>query len=231
MPYILGVRVDNLTRAEVLEKINLFLDEPRTHQVATVNPEFILQARRDEDFKNILNSTDLNLADGFGLNLAFWKKGERLRARMAGADFMLDILQIAQARKLRVFLAINKDGLSSLEGVKNALESRFEGLEADGKELSKSERNLDIDNYDILLCNFGAPDQEKFIKSLKSARIRLAIGVGGSFDFLTGKLQRAPLWMRRIGLEWLFRLVQQPRRIKRIWNAVIIFPLKVIFSK
>lgn len=225
------MRVDNLTKAEVLEKIGLFLGEPKFHQIATVNPEFILHAQQDTNFKKILNATDLNVADGFGLNLAFWKKGERLKARIAGADLLLDILKIAQAQKLSVFLAINKDGLYSLEEVKSALEGQFEGLEVVGQELLKSERNLDIDKGEILLCNFGAPDQEKFLKSVKSDTIRLAIGVGGSFDFLTGKLKRAPRWMRQIGLEWLFRLIQQPRRFKRIWNAVVIFPIKILFSK
>lgn len=228
---ILGVRVDNLARAEVLKKINLFLKEPKFHQVTTINPEFILAAQKDVEFKNILNAANLNLADGFGLKLAFWKKGERLKARMAGADLLPEILRIAQAQKLGVFLAINKDGLSSLEEVKNALEARFEGLEVSGNELSKSERNLNIDKGEILLCNFGAPDQEKFLKSVKSDRIRLAIGVGGSFDFLTGKVRRAPLWMRQIGLEWLWRFIQQPRRFRRIWNAVVMFPIKIIALK
>jgi len=86
----------------------------------------------------------------------------------------------------------------------------------------------------IVFANFGAPYQEKFLNSLKSAKnskMRLVMGVGGSFDYLTGKIRRAPVFTRKIGLEWLWRLIQQPRRIKRIWNAVIIFPIKIIFQK
>lgn len=227
---ILGVRVNNLTKEEVLEKINFFLNEPKMHHIATVNPEFVLAAQKDGSFRDILNSSDLNVADGFGLKLALWKKGEKLKARIVGADLMLEILKIAQARNLSVFAACSDRGLSTYQEVKTALEGQFEGLKVSGADIDINTRNYTIDNYDILLCNFGAPDQEKFIKSLKSDKMKLAMGVGGSFDFLTGKLKRAPKWMRKIGLEWLFRLIQQPKRIKRIWNAVIVFPVKILFS-
>ena len=88
-------------------------------------------------------------------------------------------------------------------------------------------------NYEIVFCNFGMGYQEKFLYSLKNAKnakIRLVMGVGGGFDFIMGKVKRAPLILRQIGLEWLWRLIQQPQRIKRIWNAVIIFPIRVILN-
>jgi N-acetylglucosaminyldiphosphoundecaprenol N-acetyl-beta-D-mannosaminyltransferase len=91
--------------------------------------------------------------------------------------------------------------------------------------------NIQNTKYEILFCNFGAPHQEKFLNSLKSAKIRLAMGVGGSFDYVTGKLQRAPRAMRIFGLEWLWRLILQPKRWRRIWNAVIVFPIKIILFK
>lgn len=228
---ILGVRIDNLSKDEILARVSIFLQQKGIHQIATVNPEFILLSQNDDDFRKILGSCDLNVADGFGLNLAFWKKGERLKIRLAGADLMLEILKIAQAQKLRLFVAISDTGLSHLDEVIRAMQAKFEGLEVHGAEIGKDSRNYAIDNSDILFCNFGAPDQERFIKSVKSDTIRLAIGVGGSFDFLTGRLKRAPVWMRQCGLEWLFRLIQQPRRWKRIWNAVVVFPIKVLFSK
>lgn len=228
---ILGVRVDNLDKNEILARVSIFLQSGKFHQVATVNPEFILTAQQDEEFKNILNSCDLNIADGAGLELACWKNGERLRARLAGADLLPEVLKIAQAQKLRVFVAINDDGLSHLEEVIEAVRADFEGLDVHGAELGKYSRNYAIDNADILFCNYGAPDQEKFIKSVKSDTIRLAIGVGGSFEYLTGKLKRAPVWMRNCGLEWLWRLMQQSRRWRRIWSAVVVFPIRILFSK
>lgn len=233
--------MDNLTRQEVLEKISDFLNGNVLRQIATVNPEFILTAQKDDEFKKILNASDLNVADGFGLNLVFWRKGERLRERLAGADLVEDILKMAQAQKLSVFVACKKEGLSSSEEVKNILKAKFDGLEVGGEDIDTN-RSLDyarddknnINQYNIVFVNFGAPNQEKFIYSLKDkkdSKMRLAIGVGGSFDFLTNKLKRAPVLVRRFGLEWLYRLIQQPKRMKRIWNAVIIFPIKIIFQK
>jgi len=82
------------------------------------------------------------------------------------------------------------------------------------------------------LCNFGAPYQELLLAGLRNqpGTIRVAMGVGGSFDFLTGKVKRAPRWMRAVGLEWLWRLLLQPRRLKRIWNAVVVFPVQVFLK-
>lgn len=252
---ILGVRVDNLSREEILEKVSDFLNEEKFHQIATINPEFILAAKKNEEFKNILNNCDLNVADGFGIKLAFRRFGETLKARVAGIDLMEEILKIAEKNNFKIFLATNSRGLSTWEETRDAILRKYSKLEISGMDFS-CHSNISVDEFeesiqivsfdftqddkyrinefDIIFANFGAPYQEKFLNSLKlleNSKIRLAMGVGGSFDYLTGKIKRAPVFMRNAGLEWLWRLVQQPRRIKRIWNAVIIFPLKVIFNK
>lgn len=207
--------------------------EPRFHQIATINPEFILEAQKNPAFKNILNASDLNVADGVGIWFAFLRFGKFLKARLAGADLMLDILRLAEEKKLKIFLAANKDGLSSFEETKEAILKKFPGLEIFGVNLDKNISSYEIPDtrYQILLCNFGTPFQELFINRQKCDTIRLAIGIGGSFEYLTGKVRRAPKWMRKLGLEWLWRLILQPRRIGRIFRAVIVFPVKVIFSK
>ena len=231
---ILGVKIDNLSRKEVLEKVELFLHEDKFHQIATVNAEFILQAQKDSDFKNILNNCDLNVADTISIRYAFLRFGKWLKARIAGADLMHEILKIANEKKLSVFLAVNKNGLSSYEEIIKVLSQKYPNIEFSGANLDPlSFSSYDIQNtkYEILFCNFGAPFQEKFINSVKDAKIRVAMGVGGSFDFITGKVKRAPKIMRYFGLEWLWRLILQPNRWKRIWNAVIIFPIKVLINK
>ncbi|OGI16236.1 MAG: hypothetical protein A2Z52_02785 [Candidatus Moranbacteria bacterium RBG_19FT_COMBO_42_6] len=233
---ILGVRVDNLSRDEILRNVLIFLGEKKIHQIATVNPEFILEAQKDEEFRNILNGCDLNIADGFGIKLAFWRFGETLKARATGIDLMQEILKIAEKGNLKIFLAANSRGLSTWEEAAAAIKNKYPGLDVNGENLDKNvaDHNLPGANYEIIFCNFGAPHQEKFLNSLKSAensKIRLAMGAGGSFDYLTGKVQRAPAWMQKTGLEWLWRLIQQPRRIKRIINATIIFPVKIILKK
>jgi len=245
---VLGVRVDNLTRAEILAQARNFLNEKKFHQIATINPEFIVTAQKDAKLKKILNNCDLNVADGTGINFAFWRRGERLKFRLPGADLMDEILKLAEEKNLKIFLAANKNGLSTWEETRDAILNKYPKLIISGANLSCHSRldresseeiaNPKLDSFvrgnDILFCNFGAPDQEKFLNSLKSAgndNIRLAMGVGGSFDYLTGKISRVPVWMRNLGLEWLGRLIKQPGRAKRILNAVIVFPIKIIFIK
>lgn len=233
---ILGVRVDNLSQEEILRKVADSLGENKFYQIATVNPEFVLAAQKDEKFREALNGCDLNVADGFGLYLAFWKRGEKLRYRLTGADLMEEILKRAEEKKLGVFLAANRNGLSGWEETANAIKKVYPDLKIDGINMDGKISKLKIGNfgnYEVIFCNFGAPFQEKFLhslKSLKNGKIRLAMGVGGSFDYLTGQIRRAPVCMRQLGLEWLWRLFQQPKRWKRIWNAVVVFTWKTIFK-
>jgi N-acetylglucosaminyldiphosphoundecaprenol N-acetyl-beta-D-mannosaminyltransferase len=235
---ILGVRIDNLKKRKILERIGSFLDEEKFHQIATVNPEFILEAQNNLCFRTVLNNCALNVADGFGIRLAFWKYGWHLKARVTGADLMLETLKMAEEKKLKVFLAIRNDGLSSFEEIKKAILENYPTLKIEGAIFEKNIVCCMLYvTCPVLFCNFGAPYQEIFIDSQKDAKIRLAMGVGGAFDFLTGKVRRAPVFMRKIGLEWLWRIFQsqawefKKKRLKRIWKAVMIFPIKVILCK
>jgi len=230
---ILGVRIDNFTKKEILEKIVSFLDEEKFRQIATVNPEFILEAQKNQASRKILNSCDLNIADGFGISCAFLRHRKVLKTRIPGADLVHEILRIAEQKKLGVFLAINEDGLSKFQEIKDVILEKYPNIAVFGADLDKNdtEYKLPDDNCRILLCNFGHPQQEAFINRQKCDNIRLATGVGGTFDYMTGKVKRAPVFMRRLGLEWLFRLIQQPKRIGRIWKAVVVFPIKVMMKK
>lgn len=236
MQKILGIRIDNLNKKEILEKVNLFLKENKFHQIATVNPEFILQAQNDIEFRNILNDCDLNVADGIGIWFAFLRFGKIIKTRLAGIDLMAEILKIADAKKLKIFLVSYAGALSSWEDVRDIVSIKYPNLRISGITLEErlSIKELVFD-AEIVFCNFGAPYQEKFLHSLKNsknANINLVMGVGGSFDFLTGKCKRAPKLAQRIGLEWLWRFMQDPRyRAKRIFRAVIIFPIKILFKK
>lgn len=231
---IFDVRIDNLTKDEIILKIKGYLNEPKFHQIATVNAEFILQAQKDNDFKNILNTCDLNVADTISIRYAFLRYGKWLKARIAGADLMHEILKIANEKKLSVFLAVSKNGLSSYGEIKNKLLQLYPNVSFSGADID----NQNFFSYQmpnamchILFCNFGAPRQEKFINCVKNDILGVAMGIGGSFDYITGKIKRAPKIMRYFGLEWLWRLILQPKRWKRIWNAVIIFPIRIIFNK
>ena len=238
---ILGVRVDNLEKSEVLEKVSAFLNDPHFHQISTINPEFVLETRRDTNFKNILNASDLNVADGVGLAFAFWRKKEKLKSRFAGADLMLSILEKAAEKNFPIFLATSSEGLSSWRETRTAILKLHPHLKIFGADLtgrvttrfsvSTLDKKLHEQGNWIVFCNFGAPFQELFLKNQKNDRIRLAMGVGGSFDYLTGKIRRAPVFMRKFGLEWLWRFLRQPWRLGRILRAVIVFPVRVILGK
>lgn len=232
---ILGVKIDNLARQEILERIDVFLSESSFHQIATINPEFILMAQKDDKFQNILNGCALNVADGVGINLAFWKKGKKLKSRIAGIDLMMEILRIANEKNLSVFLVADSGGLSSWEETGKAILEKYPDLKVAGINSPKVEpwvfQGSTLGN-EIVFCNFGAPLQEKFLNNLKNDRIRLAVGVGGGFDFITGKIRRAPAIMRQMGLEWLWRLILEPRyRFRRVINAVIVFPIKILLKE
>jgi len=237
---ILNVKVDNISKDEIIQKVGQFLEEKKFHQIVTVNPEFILQAQKDETFKNILNTADLSVIDGIGINFACLRQFKHLKARLAGIDLVLNILEYADKNNLSVFLASYNGALSSWNETRVTILEKYPSLKIGG-ELMDIECPFGcplpeaVLNYDIVFCNFGSPSQEKFINSLKSiknSKIKLAMGVGGSFDFLTGKRKRAPKFLQKNGLEWLWRFCGEPRRrFKRIWNAVIIFPIRVLINK
>jgi N-acetylglucosaminyldiphosphoundecaprenol N-acetyl-beta-D-mannosaminyltransferase len=154
-------------------------------------------------------------------------------ARFPGADLMQEILSIAEERKLSVYLAVRQNGLSSYEEIRSALLKKYSSLKISGADIDPQIPSAQVTvSATIVLCNFGAPEQELFLAHLKNAKQppRLVMGVGGSFDYLTGKQKRAPGCLRAIGLEWLWRLILQPTRWRRIWNAVIVFPFRMIFA-
>ncbi|MDH4330879.1 MAG: WecB/TagA/CpsF family glycosyltransferase [Candidatus Moranbacteria bacterium] len=235
---VLGVKVNNMPKKDILDQARCFLCGKEMKRIVTVNPEFVLEAQENQDFLEAINKADLNVADGIGINLALWKAGKIPQSRMTGADLIWDVLEIADRKKLRVFLVANRAGMSNWRDVRNEIRKKYPFLKIDGMNLGVRSRFSSIRNNrkllssHVLFCNFGAPHQELFINSLNDeSNIRLAMGVGGSFDFISGKIRRAPKWMRFVGLEWLWRLFVQPRRIKRILKAVIVFPIKIILNK
>lgn len=229
IPLCFGLSVCSLSKKEILKKILFFLEKKDDfHRIATVGPEFLLRAREDMKFRENLSRADMRVADGFGITLAGWLRGKHI-PRFPGADLLHEILKEAETRNLSVFLALRKDGLSSLAEIQTTLLKKYPKLKITGKEFSKPYSLFFIPYSDIVFSNFGAPDQEYFLESLRGRTndVRLAMGVGGAFDFLTRKLPRAPKLLRALGLEWLWRLFLQPKRWRRIWRAVVVFPMLV----
>jgi len=216
---ILGVKVDNLSLDEVLNKVDGFLEDNKQHYITTPNPEFLVKAQKDKEFKKILNNADLSIPDGVGLVFASLLSNEKIKERIAGVDLMKAICKKAAKKSWPIFLFGAGPGVAEKAGEK--LRRKYKGLE------------ISENNPAIFFVALGAPKQEKWIDEnlKKMPNVKLAVGVGGSFDFISGNIKRAPQFIRLLGLEWLWRLILQPWRIKRILNAVIIFPWLVLKSK
>jgi N-acetylglucosaminyldiphosphoundecaprenol N-acetyl-beta-D-mannosaminyltransferase len=239
---ILGVKISNLNREQLLASAGEFLADGKQHFIVTPNPEIILAASKDEELFYILNSADIALGDGIGLKFAGWMSGVNLQ-RVTGADFSADLLALAVEEKIKVGILIWKNGLSKKIEVEKSLRIKYPQLdffvsavdrEADAK-LGEEFINF---SPRIVLAGLGFPYQEKFIfhnlKNIPSAKI--LIGIGGTFDFITGKRRRAPQIIRAIGLEWLWRFLFSPqavgqKRAKRIWNAVFVFSCELVKQK
>ncbi|MFC1700554.1 WecB/TagA/CpsF family glycosyltransferase [Patescibacteria group bacterium] len=219
---ILGIKIDNLTKEQVLNNVGRFMLDDEQHYIVTPNPEFIVKAQKDIDFKQILNQADLAIADGIGLIFASWFSGGDLKHKITGIDLMEDICKQAEQKNWLVSLFGGELGVA--EKTVDNLKRRYANLK-----VGVFQDNIKIQPA-ILFVALGAPKQEKWIvENLpKMPQVKLAIGVGGAFDFISGRIKRAPKILRILGLEWAWRLILQPKRFGRIFNAVIVFPLLVI---
>ncbi len=237
--YILDIPFDTLTLEQALTLLleKLAANAPGHFFVATPNPEMLLKAGKNEAFREVLQKTDLNIPDGTGIIWASRFIHTPLPERVTGTDLMVSL-----CRKVLpdtpIFLLGAADGVAEM--VKNRLTAKrnidivgtYSGSARphDDKKLQKI---INLAKPDLLFVAFGAPKQELWIsRNLPHLHsVKVAMGVGGAFDFIAGVRKRAPLWMRKTGLEWLYRLFQQPKRIVRIFNATIRFPLVLLFGK
>lgn len=233
---VLGVRIDNYSHEETLNKIVDFLQSDKQHEIFTPNPEMLVDAQKDEYFRNILNGGDLNVCDGVGLSLVSGIK------RYPGVELMLDICELAEKNNKSVyFLGSGSDAVIS--NLKLVIKNKFPKLkiagtnrghrllitnyqlQVNGDENDEVVHNIIMLAPDILFVAFGHGKQEKWIhENLRDLpSVKIAMGVGGAFDYISGSTRRAPLFLRQIGLEWLYRLIKQPSRFKRIIKATVIF--------
>lgn len=232
---ILGVRVDNLSREEALRDIESLVLKGQGGHIVTVNPEFIVQARKNGAFRTALNSADIALADGVGITLAAAILGQPLKARLPGVEMVEAVADIASRRGYPLFLLGGGPGVADETAV--ILRSLYPGLEISGAysgspELKDEEPILARINEarpKLLFVAYGAPQQDLWVRRNR-ARLGsvVAMGVGGSFDYISGRVNRAPLWMRRLGLEWLFRLLHEPWRWRRMLRLPVFASLVVL---
>jgi N-acetylglucosaminyldiphosphoundecaprenol N-acetyl-beta-D-mannosaminyltransferase len=234
---VLGVRVDDVTNDDLLALVDGYVAGRQPHQIITLNPEMLVAACDDPEFRQVLNSADLNVADGVGLVMAARWLGHPLRGRVTGSDGIYRLSEHCARKGYRPFFLGAATGVAQV--VAGRLSARYPGLEVAGA-YAGSPRSEDEDDMvsrvraaapDLLFVAYGVPAEERWIaRNRDCLGVPVMIGVGGAFDFVAGIARRAPSWMRRAGLEWFYRLIRQPWRWRR-QLALIRFVTLVLRSK
>jgi N-acetylglucosaminyldiphosphoundecaprenol N-acetyl-beta-D-mannosaminyltransferase len=228
---ILSVRVSCVTMSETLSALESMVESREPHHVVTVNPEFIMASRGNSAFRHVLNSADLAVPDGTGVVLASGILGRPIGERVPGVDLIEQFAVRGGKKRFRFFLLGASPGLADraafvLQGLSSGLEiaGTFSGSPDPESEDEICRRIIDA-KPDVLLVAFGSPAQDLWIARTKDRlRVPVSIGVGGSLDYIAGSVARAPAWMRGLGLEWLYRLMNQPGR----WRRMLVLPGFVI---
>ncbi len=219
---ILGVPVHPLTYELWLDLIAAFIVEGRPRQICTANPEFVMTARRQPAFMSVLQKADLVLPDGVGLLWAAKRQGRVLPERVTGSDGIYRLAKRAAAEGWRLFLLGAGPGIAERTGA--VLQARYPGLIIAGTfagspadaEYPSIRLCITAAQPDVLLGAYGAPAQDIWIAEHKDdLGVAVSIGVGGAFDHVVGIRRRAPAWLIRLNLEWLWRLLTQPWRWRR----------------
>ena len=244
---VLGVRVDRLSQQQVLDEMEQMIaryreqngnDATDAHcrQIITVNPEFVMAAQRDLAFREAINNAALVMADGAGVVWATRYLGKPTPERVTGIDTLPLLAQRCAQHGYRMFLLGAAPGVAEIAAARlQELATRLEiagtyaGSPAPEEEDAIIER-VRAARADVLCVAYGAPAQDLWIyRNLSRLPVAIAIGIGGAFDFLAGRQRRAPQFMRRMGIEWLYRLYREPSRWKRML-ALPRFALQVMLK-
>jgi N-acetylglucosaminyldiphosphoundecaprenol N-acetyl-beta-D-mannosaminyltransferase len=228
---LLGVPIDPLTEAEAVDWVARAISEGRPRVVISVNPERIMHAGRDPEFAAVLGAADLSLADGAGVLWAARRLGHPLPQRVPGVDFVRALAARGAADGWRFFLLGGAPGVAEAAG--QALKASYPGFILAGTHAGSPVPAMDAtttaavrsSGAQVLLLAYGAAAEEAWLaRNLAPSGAAVGMGVGGAFDFISGRVPRAPRWMRERGLEWLHRLSREPWR----WRRMLALPRFVI---
>lgn len=234
---ILGVPVDVITMGEAVARIDGFIEKRTPVLVATANAEMLMRATHDGALRRILQGAAMVTPDGAGTVWAAHHLGYAMPERVAGYDMVQELMREAPAKHRRIFFFGSAPGVA--DKAKKKAEQLYPGIEIVGTRngfFTAADEPAIIEEIkaahpDILLAALGVPKQEKWLaKHLSELSVPVAIGVGGTFDVMAGVMKRAPRWMQRAKLEWLFRGMMQPQRAGRLL-ALPRFVLKVHAQK
>lgn len=233
---LLGVPIDGISFTEAREWLQDFLqEEGHPRHVVTLNSEMLVASVRDPHFRRVLHETSLNLPDSMGILWMARLTAQKLPERVTGVD-VVERLCEELPEETPVFLLGGRNNVARRAA--HVLRERnprlnivevYEGSPNTGEAREIIQRINDAKPH-LLFVAYGAPEQdlwiEKYLSEMPS--LRVAMGVGGTFDFIAGVQKRAPKSWQKMGLEWLWRLFHEPKRFKRIWKAVVVFPLLVL---
>lgn len=216
--FILGVGFNNAPENLILEYIVKSVKNlSEKYYIVTPNPELLVIAHNNIKYKRILNNAKLALPDGIGVILASKLLGKGMKGRITGVDLVNKLCEVVAEKPITVGFLGGGPGIA--DKTAECLVEKYSGLKViliQSGNPNESTVKLINKNIDILFVAFGSPKQELWISdNLERLPVKVAIGVGGAFDFISGETRRAPVWIRNIGLEWLFRLIIQPWRWRR----------------
>lgn len=234
---VLDIPVDNVTMEEAVERFKALVSEPNLHTIYTPNAEIMMAAQRDPELKMILSKADMLLPDGAGVVLGSKIIGTPLKERVAGFDFSIECFKLSPKMNISYFFFGGKPGVAEEAASKLKIDNPDINIVGIRDGYFSPEEEADIietinsSKTDVLLVGLGAPRQEKWIyKNKDRLNVKICIGVGGTFDGIAGVAKRAPLFFRKNGLEWLYRLYKEPWRYKRMMDLPR-FVLLVTFKK
>lgn len=217
---IMGCLIDNLSMEETLQKIEGFVRSGGPHQHVVVNVDKLVKASKDPELRRIINECALINVDGMPVVWASRLLGKRLKERVAGVDLFEFLVQRAAEKGWRVFFLGAQEEI--VQGVKDLYEKKLPGLQVAGYRNGywRSDEEATVvkliaeSRPDLLFVAISSPKKERFLGRYQAEmKVPFAMGVGGTFDVVVGNVKRAPMWMRRWGLEWFFRFLQEPRRM------------------
>lgn len=230
---MMGVPLDQLNTAQALEIVSEMIASRTPHLLATANVDFLAQVQSDETLRRILVDADLILCDGTPLVWMSKWLGDPLPERLAGSDLVPLLLDLAQENGHRVFFLGGRDEVVAV--AEDKIKERWPLLQIAGMYSPPFAPMDQMDHAgicqriresraDMLFVSFGCPKQEKWLAlNFRDAGVPVAIGVGATIDFLAGAVKRAPVWMRKTGLEWFFRVAQEPKRLAhRYWTDICV---------
>lgn len=218
---ILGVRFDDLSPEEMVHTAASLIEAGGFHYAVTPNPEFILAAEKNDAFRTALNQADLSMPDGIGVVYASRILGQPLKGRVPGIDFADSLMAWMARNGKRLFLLGSKPGIAEMAEVN--LRKRHPGLLVVGthdgyfKEDEPVIQAIRETQADVVLVGLGAPKQELWMAQNGPATgAKFMVGLGGALDVFAGVVDRAPEAWQKVGMEWCYRLLKEPKRIKRM---------------